>query len=90
MLPFCGRISTQGCRSSTSVAGLGRSRWTSPTLWHRARSSALIGMLVLPFAVHPPLATVTLRATAPEEPGVKVMLFVPAPAVIAPLVMPQV
>src|SRR5437763_10436882 len=51
--------------------------------------TALIGIETLELALQPPFATVTLTATLPEAPAVKVMAFVPAPLVIEPLVTLQ-
>jgi hypothetical protein len=47
----------------------------------------LIGIVALPFVVHPPFVTLTLTVTLPLAPAVKVIAFVPAPAVIVPLVI---
>lgn len=49
----------------------------------------MIGIETLELALQPPFATVTLTATLPEAPAVKVMAFVPAPLVIEPLVTLQ-
>jgi len=49
----------------------------------------LIGMVALELLLQPPFETVRFRVTLPDAPAVKEMTFVPAPPVIAPLVMLQ-
>lgn len=51
--------------------------------------TAWIGRVAPELLLQPPLATVTFRVTFPEAPAVKEMAFVPAPALIVPLVMLQ-
>jgi hypothetical protein len=50
---------------------------------------AVIGTVALPVLVQEPLVTVMPRVTLPDVPAVKVMAFVPWPAVIVPLPIVQ-
>jgi hypothetical protein len=51
--------------------------------------TALIGIVALELLLQPPFETVRFRVTLPDAPAVKETTFVPAPLLIAPLVMLQ-
>ena len=51
--------------------------------------TALIGIVTEELLLQPPFETVTFRVTLPDAPAVKEMAFVPAPVLMAPLVMLQ-
>lgn len=60
------------------------------TVWKASAQVAVIGLVRAALAVQPfAFVTMTFTVTEPEEPAVKVMAGVPAPAVMVPFVIAQ-